>query len=51
MLALILVAVMGSRGIATQAVDGKVYVTGRPGCTVEGTAQSPVIYCAKVGAR
>lgn len=44
----IMIAFMSARNVPTFTVDSQVYVTGRPGCTVQALnndASSPIIVC------
>lgn len=46
----ILVSLMMSRNVPTFTVDSQVYVTGRPGCTVQALHNDPtmpVVVCGK----
>lgn len=48
MLALILAAVLSSRGVPATAVENTVIIEGRPGCTalaLNGDPRQPVIMC------
>jgi len=44
----IMIALMSARNVPTFTVDSQVYVTGRPGCTVQALhndPRDPVIVC------